>query len=97
MLRLAVAVTPGGPPKPHKRRWAPVMPREGGGVVGHYWNAVTKAWFEVNPQMFLPFQYAEMDFRGDPEMGLPPGYAWGPAGMFLCFKHLFEYICFYVF
>lgn len=64
------------------RRWAAVMPQGCGGMVGNYWNATTEAWFKVNPQMFLSFPYAGMDFHGDPDMGLPFGYAWGPIGMF---------------
>ena len=30
-------------------------------------------------------------------MGLPAGYAWGPTGMYLCFLHLLEYLCLYVY
>ena len=52
-----------------------MMPHVGGGRVGHYWNATKEAWFEANPQMFLMFPYAGMDFRGDPYMGLLAGYA----------------------
>ena len=37
-----------------------------------------------------------MDFRRDPYMGLPGGYAWGPAGIPLCFMCLLEYICLYL-
>ena len=74
-----------------------MMLRGGGGRVGSYWNATTEAWFEANPQMFLPFPYAGMDFQGDLDMGLPTRYAWGPAGMSLCFFHLLEYLCLYVY
>ena len=45
--------------------------------------------------MFLAFPYVEMDFYGDPDMGLLVGYVWGPTGMFLCFiLNLLEYLCF---
>ena len=72
-----------------------MMPRGGGGRVGRYWNTTMEAWFEANPQMFLSFHYAEMEFRGDSDMGLPAGYAWGLAGMFLCFIiPLLKYLCF---
>ena len=57
------------------RKWASVMPRGGGGRVGHYWNITIEAWLESNPYIFLPFPYVGMDFRGDPDMGIPIGYA----------------------
>ena len=57
------------------------MPQGGGGMVHHYLNDMTKAWFEANPQMFFPYPYAGMDFQGDPDIGLPFGYVWGPATM----------------
>ena len=47
--------------------------------------------------MFLPFPYAGMEFRGDPEMGLPTRYTWGPLGTPLRFLHLFEYLFLYVY
>ena len=49
LLRPVVAVPIGGPRDPHMRRWAPVMPRGSGAMVGHYWNNVMEAWFEANP------------------------------------------------
>ena len=71
-----VVVPTRGPQEPCMRMWAPVMPRNGGGRVGHYWNATIEAWFEANPQMFLSFPYVGMNFHGDPNMGLIVGYAW---------------------
>ena len=61
--------------------WALVMPRTGGGEVGRYWNEMVKAWFGSNPQLFLELLYAGVDFQGDPNMGLPLDYAWGPTCM----------------
>ena len=58
-----------------------MMPRSGGSMVGSYWNDTMEAWFEANMQMFRPYPYAGMDFQGDPDIGLPFGYVWGPAGM----------------
>lgn len=58
---MMVVVPAGGPWESHMRRWAPMMPQGGGGRVGRYWNATTEAWFEANPQMFLPFTYVWMD------------------------------------
>ena len=58
---------------------------------------MTEAWFEANPQIFLPLPYVGMDFQGDPDMGLPTIYSWGPTGMSLCFLHLLEYLRLYVY
>ena len=81
LLRPMVVVPIGGPTEPRIRRWALVMPPGDGGMVGRYWNDTTEAKFEANPQMFFPYLYAGMDFQGDPDIGLPFGYVWGPAGM----------------
>ena len=86
LLRPVVAVPPGGPLEPRMRRWEAVMPRGGGGMVGHYWNTTTEAWFEVNPQMFLSFPYVGMDFRGDLDIGLSPGFSYGPKGTLFMFS-----------
>ena len=96
LLRPVVAMPPGGPWEPCMRRWALVMPRGGGGMVGHYKNTMTEAWFDVNLHMFLPFPYAGMDFQGDLGMGPLCGYEWGLTCTFFFFLHLFEYICAYV-
>ena len=99
VLLWPVVVMPIGEPwELGMRRWAPVMLQGGGGMVGRSWNATTKAWFEANPHMFLPYLYARMDFQGEPDMGLPFGYVWGPVGMlYMFFLHLFEYVCTYMF
>ena len=47
--------------------------------------------------MFFPYPYMGMDFQGDPDIGLPFGYVWGPAGMCYILLHLFESLCTYVF
>ena len=63
------------------KSWAPVMSHDDGGLVGRYWNDTTKAQFEANPKMIFPYPYMGMDFQGDPDIGLPFGYVWGPAVM----------------
>ena len=93
LLRPVVAVPIGGLWEPRMRRWAPVMPRGDGGVVGHYWNDTIEAWFEANLQMFLPYPYAGMDFEGDPDIGLPFGYVWGPVGMCYISAFYSSFLC----
>lgn len=73
------------------------MPQGSGGRVGHYWNTTKEPWFEANPQIFLPFPYATMEFQGDQDMGLPAGYAFGQPRMSFCFLHLLYYLCLYVY
>ena len=63
-------------------------------MVEHYWNATTEACFEANPQMFLPFPYAGMDFCGNPKTGLPPGYVWG---LVVCLYFICIYLSIYVY
>ena len=41
------------------------------------------AWLDHQMMMFEDFPYAGMDFRGDPELALPPGMNWDETGM--CF------------
>ena len=43
LLRPMVVVPIGGPREPRMRRWAPVMLRGDGGMVGSYWNATKEA------------------------------------------------------
>ena len=45
-------------------------------------------WWERKLPTLEHFPYAGMDFRGDPDLVLPPGGAWGELGNFLIFKFL---------
>ena len=40
-------------------------------------------WWERQLPALEQFPYAGMDFRGDPDLVLPPGGAWGELGNFL--------------
>ena len=37
-------------------------------------------WWERQLPALEQFLYAEIDFRGDPDLVLPPGGAWGELG-----------------
>jgi len=50
-----------------------MMPRVGGREVGQHWNPTLEVWFTSNPQMILKYPYSHVAFRGDADMGLPPG------------------------
>ena len=43
-------------------------------------------WWERQLLTLEQFPYAGMDFRGDPDLVLPPGGAWGELSNFLIFK-----------
>ena len=45
-------------------------------------------WWEWQLPTLEQFPYAGMDFRGDPDLILPLGGAWGELGNFLIFKFL---------
>jgi hypothetical protein len=40
-------------------------------------------------QVILQFPYAGVDFRGDPDMVLPPGEVFDHRGMFMCLIYIF--------
>ena len=60
-------------------------------------------WWERQLPALEQFPYAGMDFRGDPDLVLPPGGAWGELGKqfllfnifkcFMNFKIIDIYIC----
>ena len=58
-------------------------------------------WWERQLPVLEQFPYAGMDFRGDPDLVLPPGGAWGELGkqffnkfkIFINFKMIDIYIC----
>ena len=41
------------------------------------------------------YPYAGMDFRGDPNLVLPPGTAWGTVGKFANFFDLYNFFGFF--
>ena len=46
--------------------------------------------------MFLELPYYGMNFQGDPNMGLPTGYVWGPVGMIFLFFIFFMCFCIFL-
>ena len=59
------------------------MVRHGGGEGGHYFTEEAAQIWRQMPQFILQFPYAGVDFRGDPDMVLPPGEVFDHRGM-LC-------------
>ena len=57
------------------------MVRHGGGEGGHYFTKEAALILRQTPQFILQFPYAGVDFRGDPDMVLPPGEVFDHRGM----------------
>jgi hypothetical protein len=65
---------------PCLRRWSEILVRHGGGEGGHYFTEeATQIWRQML-QFILRFPYAGVDFRGDPDMVLPPGEVFDHRG-----------------
>ena len=62
-------------------RWGDIFFRQGGGHVVHsMYDDDFYTWWEWQVLALEQFPYAEMDFRGDLDLVLPPGGAWGEMG-----------------
>jgi hypothetical protein len=73
--------------------WTEVMRWEGGGMVPTPYN---DEFFFRGRQKFISlyyYPYGGIDFRGDPDMPLPPGSAYRDIGM----SKFFKYFSFFVF
>ena len=57
------------------------MVRHGGGEGGHYFTEEAAHIWRQMPQFILQFPYAGVDFRGEPDMVLPPGEVFDHRGM----------------
>jgi hypothetical protein len=81
MLHPRVLLEAPGVREPRLRWWSQILVRHGGGEGGHYFTAeVAQIWRQM-PQVILQFPYAGVDFRGDPDMVLPPGEVFDHRGM----------------
>jgi hypothetical protein len=83
MLRPRVLLEAPGVREPRLRRWSQILVRHGGGEGGHYFTVEAAQIWRQMPQFILQFPYAGVDFRGDPDMVLPPGEVFDHRGM-LC-------------
>ena len=85
-----------GPREPKLVRWVAVMarhPDEGAAVVrfsDSYFH-----WLEDQVFSIQDFPYAEVDFRGDPDMVLPQGEQWDDRGtLFFTSFQIMYFFCF---
>jgi hypothetical protein len=83
MLRPRVLLETPGVREPCLRWWSQILVRHGGGEGGHYFTVEAAQIWRQMPQVILEFPYAGVDFRGDPDMVLPPREVFDHRGM-LC-------------
>jgi hypothetical protein len=86
--------------EPRLRWWSAVLVHHGGGEGGHYFMAQAAQIWRQMPQVILQYPYAGVDFRGDPDMVLPPGDVFDHRGMLsscmcvdLCYVLRYQSIC----
>jgi hypothetical protein len=85
MLRPRVLLEVPGVREPRLRWWSQILVRHGGGEGGHYFTEeVTQIWRQML-QFILQFPYVGVDFRGEPDMVLPPGEVFDHRGMLCIF------------
>ena len=75
---------------PAQLHWEDAMRRMGGGTVSNPYPADFFPWWRRQIIAIDDYPYVGIDFRGDPDMPLPPGVAYGDIGnesqtLFLCF------------
>jgi hypothetical protein len=74
--------------------WTDVMRRLGGGRVPTPYNDEFFFWWRRQVIALEDYPYAGLDFKGDPNMPLPPGSAYRDIGMQLFFEYFnFLYFC----
>ena len=83
MLRPRILLGTPGAREPRLRWWSTILVRHGGGECCHFFMAeVAQVWRKM-PQIILQYPYYGVDFRGDPDMVLPPGEVFDHRGMFM--------------
>jgi hypothetical protein len=83
MLHPRILLGTPGAREPRLRRWSTILVRHGGGEGGHFFTAEAAQVWRQMPQVILQYPYAGVDFRGDPDMVLPPGEVFDHRGMFM--------------
>ena len=79
------------PRQPRMSRWGDIFLRQGGGgSVQSVYDDDFYFWWERQLPSLEKFPYARMDFRGDPDLILPPGGAWGELGNFY-FQNFYQF------
>ena len=85
---------------PAQRHWADAMRRLGGGRVANPYPADFFPWWQRQIVSIYDYPYGGIDFRGDSDMPLPPGSAYGDIGnesLPLLFLNFLSYLIFCIF
>jgi hypothetical protein len=89
-----VEILPKGPCDLAMEQWTEVMRQQGGGRVSTPYNDDFFYWWRRHIISLDDYPYAGIEFRGDPDMPLPPGNAYRDIGMSNVFKYfIFLYFC----
>jgi hypothetical protein len=89
-----VEILPRGPHDPSMEWWIEVMRRQGGCRVATPYNDDFFLWWWRQIIALDEYPYARIDFRGDLDMPLPPGNAYGAIGKSF---YIFHFFCIFVF
>ena len=79
-VRPKVDVSLHGVRDPAQWHWADAMHRLGGGRVSNPYPVDFFPWWQRQIVAIDDYPYAGIDFRGDPDIPLPPGAAYGDIG-----------------
>ena len=82
------------PHQPRMSRWGDIFLRHGGGgSVQSVYDDDLYFWWEQQLPALEQFPYARLDFRGDTDLVLPLGGAWGELGNFYFqnFQNFYEF------
>ena len=83
-LSPAIPLPVRSPRQPRLSRWGEIFLRQGGGgSVQSVYDDDFYFWWEQQVPALEQFPYAGIDFRGDTNLVLPPGGAWGESGIFV--------------
>jgi hypothetical protein len=82
-----------GPCDPSMAQWTEVMRQLGGGRLPTPYNDDFFFWWRRQVIALEDYPYAGIEFRGDLNMPLPPGSAYGDTGM----QNFFEYFKFFLY
>ena len=95
-LRPRVISTISSPRDPGIAHWEDMMKRLGGSEVPRTtWDDEFFLWWGEQIIAVDDYPYAGMDFRGDPDLVLPPGTSWGTVGEFAKFFDLYNFFGFF--
>jgi len=92
-LQPKMVIEPSPPMAPRMLRWGVHFFRLGGGVGARFYDEAFFSWWDRQVMAIDDYCFADVDFRNDPELVLPPDAQWGRIGMtskFFCIYKGFE-------